>query len=151
MGLVPELLEILKWPRLCTFWSDPSTLYSRMAHRSRSTVDWSVLKKGTWTMSSPHYLNMSAVCLHFFNDSSLLTLCINMSKLDMERVRACKRSGLDLTDVMNTSKKVIVGLQFFSLFVVTDSFRSYYIMTVYKLCRSPDKTNKLKIIQRPNL
>ena len=65
------------------------------------------------------------------------------------KVLACEGTRFNLTDVMNTSKKMIVILQLLSFFIITYWFGWNRTISTCKLSCTPNKTYELIVIQRP--
>ena len=65
------------------------------------------------------------------------------------KVLACEGTRFNLTDVMNTGKKMIVILQLLSFFIITYWFGWNRTISTCKLSSTPNKTYELIVIQRP--
>ena len=65
------------------------------------------------------------------------------------KVLACEGTRFNLTDVMNTGKKMIVILQLLSFFIITYWFGWNWAISTCKLSSTPNKTYELIVIQRP--
>ena len=79
-----------------------------------------------------------------------IKFCWHNEKIIIDpKVLACEGTHFNLTDVMNTSKKMIVILQLLSFFIITYWFGWNRTISTCKLSSTPNKTYELIVIQRP--
>ena len=87
---------------------------------------------------------------YWFHYEVFIKFCWDNEKIIIDpKVLAWEGTHFNLTDVMNTSKKMIVILQLLSFFIITYWFGWNWAISTCKLSSTPNKTYELIVIQRP--